>query len=135
MTVMLLLMSKYHLCNIYDTTLYTDLPMVNDKIDVLANLTLPTLAACGSGSDVASQSYNDGQAVDATATRLSKQACDGIPSNWKQHSGSLQGAASGSYAYGIVSNSDVRRVERFRKNKTTLVRQAQLGAKSIYNAG
>lgn len=118
-----------------NTKVNVDLPMVEDKVDVLTLLDLPVLQPCGDGFDIASMSRQDGIAVDDTSHKLSKQSCGTIPNNWYQHAGRLSGAKSGSYAYGITSNADVRRVERFRKNKTSLVRQAHLGTKSIYNAG
>lgn len=118
-----------------NTKVNVDLPMVEDKVDVLTLLNIPVLQQCGSGSDVKNMTFRDGLAIDDTSSKLSKQACGSVPNNWYQHAGRLSGAKSGSYAYGIVSNADVRRVERFRKNKTSLVRQAHLGTKSIYNAG
>lgn len=118
-----------------DTKVNTDLPMVQDQLDVLTDLDLPDVLTCGSGNDVAFQTWQDGIAVDDTANKLTDQAPGGRPNTFREHSGRLYGMKSGSYAYGIVSNADVRRRERFRKNKTQLVRQAQSNSKSIYSAG
>lgn len=117
-----------------DYKLNQDLPIIQLKGTVLTDLDLPELIPCGSGFTMHLPSFNDGFAVDEKATQIGREVCGGVPTDWSLHAGRLSGYRTASYVSGIVSNADRRRLERFRKRKTDLVRQAQIGIKSSYSA-
>lgn len=112
-----------------------DLPMVECKKDVLEQLELPELAACGSGIVVHTPLVSDGRSIDSKSLQFLNETCGNIPIGWTVNNGLMHGYRTATYNSSIVSNADRRRVERFRKRKTDLVRQAQIGIKSVYNAG
>lgn len=112
-----------------------DLPMLNCKKDILTDLPLPTIDMCGSVIKMSVPSKNDGDAIELKSEQLSRENCGGVPSNWALHDGSLMAAKAGSYTGGIVANAEKRREESFRSSRTGLTRTAQMGLKSVFNAG
>lgn len=118
-----------------DLKQFQDLPMIICKKNILTDLELPVIDKCVSVTRISDLSLEDGVAVNNKSQQLSDESCGGIPSGWTNHEGSLFAVKSGSYAGGILANSETRRVEAFRSSRLSLVRNAHSGIKSIYNAG
>lgn len=111
-----------------------DLPMLNLKASVLTALSLPGVNLCGDALLQTSKALKDGQAVVEKSEHLAAQSCRGVPNGWGLHDGALKSSLSASHSGALLGNSGKRRVERFRKSKTQLVRAAQQGMKAVYNA-
>lgn len=111
-----------------------DFEMVNCKKAILTDLGLPVTDKCSDAVRYASESLKDGEAVDCKSDHLAQQSCEGIPSGWGTHDGSLFAGRAGSYAGGIIANASKRRTERFREQKTNLVLRAQQAMKAAINS-
>lgn len=112
-----------------------DKGMANKKRSVLTGLGLPSVDLCRDSILFRTQHQGDGMAVDLKARQLSQESCDGIPSGWGVHEGSLMAAKSGSYAGGLLGNSAKRDREEFQVQKTQLVRAGQIGMKGVFRSG
>jgi len=121
--------------DIQDYKVNQDLPMLRCKKDVLTGLGLPTIDTCSDAIYCADESEDDGRAVDLKSEHLADQTCGGIPDNWCVHEGSLAAAKAGSNAGGAIANNAKREQEAFRQHKTSMVRTAQQGMKSVFNSG
>lgn len=117
-----------------DKKVSQDLPMLNLKKSVLTGLGLPSVDMCSSAIQFRQESINDGHAVDEKSVNYARETCGGIPSGWGLHEGTLMAAKSTSYIGGMVGSSSKRQQETFRRAKTDLVRNAQAGMKSLFNA-
>jgi len=118
-----------------DLNINQDLPMIEDKADVLTDLQLPIPFFCGFDFNVAFMPFFDGEGVDLKSQHLALESCSGVPNGWDLDEGNVQQSKAGSNLISITSASDVRRIENFRRSKTSLVRTAQIGLKSTFNAG
>lgn len=111
-----------------------DIPMLDCKKDILVDLVVPEIQSCGYDPILAFSSNHDALALDQKAQHLADEAC-GVPLGWEMWEGEIHAAKSSSSLLSISAASDKRRIERFRKSKTRLVRTAQSNLKSVFNAG
>lgn len=111
-----------------------DLDMLRCKKDVLASLGVPGVDMCSDAVRCADESEGDGRAVDLKSSHLADQTCEGMPSGWYAHEGTIAAAKGGSHAGGLISNNARRMEEQFRGAKTTLVTQAQHNMKSVFRS-
>lgn len=112
-----------------------DLPMINCKRDVLVDLVLPEEDTCGVRVEHFTYWFFDGRSIDNKSRDLVDESCGGLPNGWSLHEGQVNSGRSESSAGALMSASGKRRIEQFRRNKTTLVRSAHSGLKSVFNAG
>jgi hypothetical protein len=111
-----------------------DYEMLQCKKDVLTQLELPTVDMCSDIFKCTFESELDGVAVDAKSEDYASKTCKGIPNGWKMHDGDLFAAQASANIGGLIANSARRQQERFRQQKTDLVRSAQQGMKGLFNA-
>lgn len=110
-----------------------DIPRVLQKKDILG-LEAPSADACYENRRYLGEILNDGDAVDASALRFTKESCCGIPSGWGLHDGDLAGALSVPIGGSYQAAAADRRRQEFLKNQAGLVQAAQRSIKSIINA-
>lgn len=92
------------------------------------DLIIPVLTPCTDALFCNKENLNDGEVVDSLARTEGRRSCGGIPTGWTNNEGALMATVASAYTGAMAARANERRVEGFRKNKTSLMLRSQSSA-------